>query len=240
MHFRSPVDQEKMASLQRENQSLRQVNQGFETNLRDLQTKLDSYEQRTRQLAIVAGLEQIESSEGGLGGPVVLDSRDPEAFEFLTAQVDQIGDKLDEVEVELDERFRWISSVPALTPARGLLTSGFGIRPDPITGKRALHNGLDISAPTGKPIVAPADGLVVRTGRIGHLGNAVYLAHGYGLTTRYGHMSRIAVEPGDQVQRGDVLGYVGNTGRSTGSHLHYEVHKNGKPVDPLAYLLDRD
>jgi murein DD-endopeptidase MepM/ murein hydrolase activator NlpD len=239
LHFSSPVDQEKLAVLQSENRSLREVNQAFETSLRDLQVQLDRYEERTRQLAIVAGLEEIESNESGLGGPVVLDTHDPEAVGFLAAQLDQLTGKLEQVETELDDRYRWIASVPSITPARGLLTSGYGMRRDPITGKRALHNGLDISGPAGQPIIAPADGLVVRTGRMGHLGNAVYVSHGYGLTTRYGHMSRIAVKPGDQVERGDVIGYIGNTGRSTGPHLHYEVLRDGKPVDPLAYLLDR-
>jgi murein DD-endopeptidase MepM/ murein hydrolase activator NlpD len=85
---------------------------------------------------------------------------------------------------------------------------------------------------------AAADGIVVRAGRIGSLGKAVYVAHGFGLTTRYGHLSKIAVQAGQQVRRGDVLGNVGSTGRSTGYHLHYEVHLDGRPVNPVAYILD--
>ena len=113
------------------------------------------------------------------------------------------------------------------------------MRTDPIHGRRAFHQGLDISARPRTPVYAPADGLVLRAGRIGQLGNAVYVSHGYGLTTRFGHLASLDVEPGDRVRRGDVIGTVGNTGRSTGYHLHYEVHVDGKPVNPVAYLLDR-
>ncbi|MDX1631852.1 MAG: peptidoglycan DD-metalloendopeptidase family protein [Thermoanaerobaculia bacterium] len=240
LYFRSPVDEERLEGLRAENRQLREVNRGFETSVRELQSKLDTYEERTRKLAIVAGLEELDSTtETGIGGPVVLDRRDPESLGLLDAQVDHLSGQLDTIESELDERYRWISSVPSIMPTRGLLTSGFGTRWDPITGKRALHEGLDISARRGRPVVAPADGLVVRAGRIGYLGRAVYLSHGYGLTTRFGHLSEIDVDPGDEVKRGDVIGYVGSTGRSTGSHLHYEVHRDGRPVDPLAYILDR-
>ena len=85
---------------------------------------------------------------------------------------------------------------------------------------------------------ASADGIVMRAGMIGGLGNAIYLAHGYGVTTRYGHMSKVEVRPGQRVKRGDIIGRVGNTGRSTGYHLHYEVRQDGQPVNPLVYILD--
>lgn len=239
LYFRSPVDEDRLAGLRSENHQLREVNRGFEESLRDLQGKLDTYEERTRKLAIVAGLEEMETTETGIGGPIVLDRDDPEGFDLLDAQVDHLSGQLDAIETKLDERYRWISSVPSIMPAQGLLTSGFGTRLDPITGKRALHEGVDISARRGRPVVAPADGLVVRAGRLGYLGRAVYLTHGYGLTTRFGHLSKISVAPGEEVERGQVIGYVGSTGRSTGTHLHYEVHRDGRPVNPLAFILDR-
>ena len=131
-----------------------------------------------------------------------------------------------------------ISSTPAIAPVRGIVTSGFGYRRDPITGQRAFHSGIDISAPPGKPVKSAATGVVVKTEEYGGLGRAVYVAHGYGITTVYGHLSRISVTPGQKVERGDVVGLVGNTGRSTGYHLHYEVQVEGKSVNPLAYMLD--
>jgi murein DD-endopeptidase MepM/ murein hydrolase activator NlpD len=97
---------------------------------------------------------------------------------------------------------------------------------------------VDIAAAPGQPVRASADGIVVEAGEVNGLGRAVYVAHGFGVTTRYGHMSRIDVRPGQRVKRGDIVGRVGNTGRSTGYHLHYEVRVDGDPVNPLAYILD--
>ncbi len=156
----------------------------------------------------------------------------------MTGRAAGIAGALDAVEAKLDERLRWISSTPAITPVKGILTSGFGYRSDPLTHGRGVHQGVDIAAAPGQPVRASADGVVMQAGEIGGLGQAVFIAHGFGITTRYGHMSRIDVRPGQRVKRGDVIGRVGNTGRSTGYHLHYEVRVDGEPVNPLAYILD--
>jgi murein DD-endopeptidase MepM/ murein hydrolase activator NlpD len=113
------------------------------------------------------------------------------------------------------------------------LTSGFGMRVNPVTGIYAEHAGIDLAAPVGTPIMATADGVVGRAGWAGGYGLMVAVENGGGRETRYAHMSRIAVAPGAQVHAGEVLGYVGSTGRSTGPHLHYEMRVNGQPVDPL-------
>ena len=112
-------------------------------------------------------------------------------------------------------------------------------RARPITGQRAYHSGVDISAPPGKPVKASAEGVVTKTEQYGGLGRAVFVAHGFGVTTVYGHLSRITVTPGQRIERGTIVGLVGNTGRATGYHLHYEVQVNGQPTNPLAYILDR-
>jgi murein DD-endopeptidase MepM/ murein hydrolase activator NlpD len=242
LHLTAPVDETQVARLHGENDELRKVNQSFEQNLRQLQAQLAEYEERTRKLAIVAGIEELDNgSDSGLGGatdsrPALADDLDLLAVE---RRMTALAVGLESVEKRLDERVRWISATPSVTPTRGLFTSGFGIRRDPLDGRRAFHQGLDISAPPGKAVHATADGLVVRAGRYGELGNAVVLSHGFGLTTRYGHMSRVTAVPGQRIRRGDVIGYVGNTGRSTGYHLHYEVLEDGRPVNPLAYILDR-
>jgi murein DD-endopeptidase MepM/ murein hydrolase activator NlpD len=142
------------------------------------------------------------------------------------------------VEAQLAEREKQIASMPAIAPVKGILTSGFGHRRDPITGSRAFHSGVDIATAPGRPVLTSADGVVIRTGRMSGLGLSVYVSHGYGLTTRYGHLSRITVEPGQRVGRGDEVGRVGSTGRATGFHLHYEVLQDGRAVDPIAYLLE--
>jgi murein DD-endopeptidase MepM/ murein hydrolase activator NlpD len=236
--FAGGVDSVQVDRLRSQNDSLREANLAFEQSIADLQGKLGDYESRTRKLAIVAGLDGAEGAEAGIGG-AFLDSSDGTDISFLEYRADRLDGRLDRVEQKLEERMRWISSVPSITPVRGILTSGFGSRRDPITGRRTQHPAIDIAAPPGREVVASADGIVTRAGKIGGLGNAVYLSHGFGLTTRYGHMSKLEVRPGDRVERGQVIGYVGSTGRSTGYHLHYEVHVDGEAMNPVGYLLDR-
>lgn len=243
-YFTTTVDRSQISALEDENQTLREINRSFEQSIRKLEGQLASYEDRTRQLAIVAGLEELAADgedEAGVGGdPLHLD---PTTGRYdLSALVDRAGTlsgRLEEVHDLLEERRLKISSTPAVSPVKGILTSGFGYRRDPVHGGRAFHQGLDIAASRGFPVRATADGMVTRAGRIGGLGKAIYVAHGFGVGTRYGHLSKIAVEPGQEIRRGDVIGEVGNTGRSTGYHLHYEVHVDGKAVNPLAYILDR-
>jgi murein DD-endopeptidase MepM/ murein hydrolase activator NlpD len=236
--FAGGVDNVQVDRLRSQNEGLREANLAFEQSIADLQGKLGDYESRTRQLAIVAGLDGAEGGEAGIGG-AFLDASDGTDIGFLEYRADRLDGRLDRVEAKLEERMRWISSVPSITPVRGILTSGFGTRRDPITGRRTQHPAIDIAAPPGREVVASADGIVTRAGRIGGLGNAVYLSHGFGLNTRYGHMSRLAVRPGERVERGQLIGYVGSTGRSTGYHLHYEVHVDGEAMNPVGYLLDR-
>jgi murein DD-endopeptidase MepM/ murein hydrolase activator NlpD len=128
------------------------------------------------------------------------------------------------------------NSAPNLWPVEGQITGSFGERIDPFNGEGAFHSGVDIGCPVGRPIIAPADGAVVHADFLGGYGRAVILDHGHGITTRYGHLSGFAVTLGEQVHRGDVLGYVGLSGRSTGPHLHYEVRINDTPVNPYKYL----
>ena len=128
-------------------------------------------------------------------------------------------------------------SVPSLKPVANLqFTSFYGVRSDPFRGTAAMHAGVDIPGPIGTPIYATADGIVGRTGWVGGYGNLVELEHGQGLETRYGHLSKILVAQGQRVKRGDVIALMGSTGRSTGSHLHYEVRMDGRAVNPIPYL----
>lgn len=234
--FTQTVDGAEIERLRSENEQLREINTTFETSVRALQDKLSDYEDRTLELAIVAGLDpSAQGGEAGIGG----DLAGTTGLDGLAFRAERLDGTLDRVEAQLHEQLRLISSTPAITPARGILTSGFGMRRDPITRGRAFHSGLDIAAAPGAPVRATADGVVTRAGRNGGLGKSVFLAHGFGLSTRYGHLSGIEVTAGQRVERGDLIGYVGNTGRSTGYHLHYEVHLDGKAVNPVPYLLDR-
>lgn len=238
-HFNTSVSPAEMSRLRRENARLRQVNQTFESSIKTLQTKLTTSEDRTRQLAIMAGLESLgASADVGIGGGAPLDAAAPEDLAALHSRVGHMQGALDAIEAKLGERVRWMSSTPTIAPVRGILTSGFGTRSDPMTHGPGLHQGIDIAAAAGQPVFAAADGLVVLAAPTSGYGEAIYLAHGFGVTTRYGHLSEIDVHPGQRVRRGDLIGRVGSTGRSTGSHLHYEVRLDGSPVNPLAYILD--
>lgn len=150
------------------------------------------------------------------------------------------GTRLQLVRFEQDGKDQWFDakgvgsqrSTGALMPVAGRLTSGFGMRRHPILGTARMHKGLDIAAPMGAPIRAPMDGVVQMAGWAGGYGKFVKLSHGSGMATGFGHMSRIAVSSGTRVSRGQIIGYVGSTGMSTGAHLHYELWKNGVPTNP--------
>ncbi len=128
------------------------------------------------------------------------------------------------------------NSTPSLWPVEGPVTGSFGERIDPFNGEGAFHSGVDISASVGQPVIAPADGVVIMADYMGGYGRAIMLDHGHGITTRYGHLASFAVIAGQFVHRGDTIGYVGLSGRSTGPHLHYEVRINNTPVNPHKYL----
>lgn len=130
------------------------------------------------------------------------------------------------------------AATPSIWPVQGWVSSPFGARTSPFTGKREFHKGLDISAPTGTPIYAPAKGKIIFTGRDGGYGLSMMVDHGSGIKTRYAHLHSIAIKRGQKVTRGELIAYVGSTGRSTGPHLHYEVRLNGVPVNPMRYVLN--
>lgn len=128
------------------------------------------------------------------------------------------------------------ATVPSIWPVRGLVTGGFGERLDPLNGEGAFHSGMDIAAPVGTPVDATADGIVFASGPDSAYGNSILIDHGFGITTKYSHLSRVDVVIGQEIKQGQVIGAVGQTGRTTGPHLHYEVHVHEAPVNPAKYL----
>lgn len=141
--------------------------------------------------------------------------------------------------VYMNESTQKLASIPSIIPSQGFISSRFGYRTSPFTGSRQLHKGLDVAAPIGTKIISPADGKVVFAQRDGAYGLSVKIDHGNGIITRYAHMSKFNVKRGDRIKRGDLIGLVGNTGRSTGAHLHYEVIVNGVHTDPMAYIVEK-
>jgi murein DD-endopeptidase MepM/ murein hydrolase activator NlpD len=142
---------------------------------------------------------------------------------------------------QLDQTARAPAAIPSTMPVAGTnFTSGFGVRADPFQRRAAMHAGIDLAGPYGTEIRATADGVVGRSKWVNGYGNLVELEHGSGIQTRYGHLSRSLVSPGQHVKRGDVIALMGSTGRSTGNHLHYEVRLDGKAVNPVAFMQSGD
>jgi murein DD-endopeptidase MepM/ murein hydrolase activator NlpD len=159
-----------------------------------------------------------------------------DTFGVLRDLLQGLENRLRYVRRDVERRQALASSTPSIWPAHGWLTGMFGGRSDPFTGEPGYHQGIDISTEKGQPVYATADGAVEAATYTGDYGNLIVLKHGFGLSTRYGHLSSFAVTTGQSVRRGDVIGYVGSTGRSTGAHLHYEILANGKLINPLQLL----
>ena len=159
-----------------------------------------------------------------------------ETFGALRNILGQLESRLSGVRRIVERREALAAATPSIWPTFGWLSGTFGRRTDPMTGRPAFHRGLDISAERGQPVFATANGIVESAGYSGEYGNLIVLAHDFGLTTRYGHLSRFNVTSDAFVTRGDIIGFVGSTGRSTGAHLHYEIVANGRLLNPLQLL----
>ncbi len=159
-------------------------------------------------------------------------------FGLLKDLLSGLEDRLDSVRSNVNKRNQLAAATPSIWPTHGWLSSSMGNRADPLTGEKDFHPGLDISADRGDPVYVTADGKVINASAAGNYGNLVVVDHGFGLETRYGHLSAFKVKVGQTVKRGDLVGQVGSTGRTTGSHLHYEVRANGRILNPLQLLLN--
>jgi murein DD-endopeptidase MepM/ murein hydrolase activator NlpD len=196
------------------------------------------------KLGVMAGLEHSlpEAGGAGVGGAVGSESQAPTLAPRALAAIDQSLTSLTRRSEQLEEFYRdqtmVLASTPSIWPVRGYLSAGFGNRIDPFTGQRDFHSGIDISTPIGTRVFAPADGVILSTAASGAYGNSIIVDHGYGVVTRYGHLDAYAVRPGQRVRRGDLIGFVGNTGRSTGPHLHYEVWVRDQAQNPIHFILD--
>jgi murein DD-endopeptidase MepM/ murein hydrolase activator NlpD len=176
-------------------------------------------------------LAEVLSSLSPLSSP-------EDTFGVLRDLLHGLENRLSSVRRSVEKRQALAAATPSIWPAHGWLTGTFGGRPDPFTGEPDIHLGIDIATDKGNPVYATAEGTVLSAGPAGQYGNLVVLEHEFGLSTRYGHLSRFNVGAGQHVARGDVIGYVGSSGRSTGAHLHYEILANGKQINPLQLLTE--
>ena len=237
--FRSRALADRAAAIELENQRLRADKSSYEAAVAQMGEHLAAVETVAGNLAQAVGLRNLPSERPSGGAGAAFGSRAEifvEESSALQKRMENLDSSFDRLEQAWGERLKVFASTPSLAPVSGFFSDGFGWRRDPIDGSREFHKGVDIVAPSGTPVHASADGLVTAAGRMAGYGAMVNLAHGYGMSTRYGHLSRVMVVPGQRVKRGDVIGLVGSTGRSTGPHLHYEVSRTGAQVDPRKYL----
>jgi murein DD-endopeptidase MepM/ murein hydrolase activator NlpD len=205
-----------------------------------LRIENESYRQATGELASQIPALVKNRAMGGdpmTAPPALAGMSSPDStFGILKDLLGSLETRLQTVRTGVEKQQALASATPSIWPVVGYLSSMFGNRKDPFTGAPDFHPGLDIAANHGAPIRATADGTIESAGYAGNYGNAVVVRHGFGISTRYGHMSRIAVRAGMQVKRGEVIGYVGATGRATSAHLHYEILHNGQTINPLRLL----
>ena len=230
--------------LRTENSELLTKTRTYEENAGKLQAKVLQLQTMVTKLGVMAGLEHSlpEAGSAGVGGAIGMESQAPILAPRALAAIDESLTTLTRRSAQLEEFYRdqtlVLASTPSIWPVRGYLSAGFGNRRDPFTGQRDFHSGIDVSTPIGTRIFAPADGVVLSAAVQGAYGNSLIMDHGYGVVTRYGHLDAYAVRPGQRVRRGDLIAFVGSTGRSTGPHLHYEVWVRDQAQNPIHFILD--
>jgi murein DD-endopeptidase MepM/ murein hydrolase activator NlpD len=229
--------------------------QNFAREIDTLKTRLVTLNTFEKKIRIIANIENAEANSGlfGMGGaiPDDLDPKIPltekhnsliremhhQADQLNSASVNQ-ADGFDSLLKYLETQVDLLASTPSIRPVGGWVTSRFAHRISPFTGRREFHNALDIANRIGTPIIAPADGKVSFAGQRWLLGNVVEINHGHGFLTRYAHCAEFKKKPGERVKRGETIALMGNTGRSTGPHLHYQIRLNGIPVNPEKYIIN--
>lgn len=227
----------------------------FSNKISVLNAKLAELYEFEEKIRVIANLESNDErvSVFGVGGsdpddidPAIMMEQDyQEMVRDMHAEINTIDqashsqkDSFSSIVRQLEDKRNLLAATPSIRPVKGWTSSRFGYRVSPFTGRRQFHRGLDIASHSGTPIISPADGVVTFAGRKGLMGNMVTLEHGYGMVTRYGHVKKILKKRGERVKRGETIALVGNTGRSTGPHVHYEVRLNGVAVNPTKYFLN--
>jgi murein DD-endopeptidase MepM/ murein hydrolase activator NlpD len=249
-YFSMNVTRQKYRELFDENSRQKQAIAKYKVSLNKLQTDIDEFETYAKKINVMAGLKAPEVlKEVGVGGGNRGNEQDMGSSNYPQDiglnKAERISRKADGIDKNLGTLVRFfedqtaqLASTPTIWPTTGWLTSGFGERIDPFTGKKTYHYGMDIASSFGNAVVATADGFVsnVKREKIG--GNTVIISHGGGFTTVYCHLSKFAVKAGQRIKRWDVIGHVGQTGKALGPHVHYEVRRNGKAVNPYRYILE--
>ena len=244
-YFALKQAQLRAASIERRVQEQRALLEMFEQRVAEINREVSAWQEAHLRVWSTFGPSPGISGKGsGMGGavavlPLVFASEAPalpQALGMLGSNVSESGQSLRAFERFVERSRPMLLSLPSRWPVRGALNSRFGLRPSPWTGDPEFHRGLDISAHRGTAVLAPASGSVYFAGNGGEYGTTVILDHGHDLRSLYGHLQEIRVEQGQQVERGQVIALTGNTGRSSGPHLHYEILVRGQAVDPRQFL----
>lgn len=245
----------KISSQQGEIENQRKQIQEFAEEITSLKMKLVGLNNFENKIRIIANIEKKNEQDNlfGIGGSIPedivaqipLSKKHNSLMREMHEQINQINLATDNQNNGFESLFKYIkeqqnllASTPAIRPATGWTTSRFGYRTSPFTGRREFHKGFDIANRKGTPIIATANGTVTFAGLRGAFGNIVVIDHGHGMVTRYAHTDKTLVKRNDKVKRGDTIALIGDTGRSTGPHVHYEVHLNGIPINPEKYILN--
>jgi murein DD-endopeptidase MepM/ murein hydrolase activator NlpD len=250
-YFAERVDQSELEGLRSENQHLAGKYEELRWALAETGDRYDELVQKEIAIRAVFDLPEIaiEERQLGIGGPgaqIVSPLSETQQLAYDTeAEVDRLLrlsrfelEKYSEAEQELQNLVDRLDHTPSIWPTKGWLSRGYGMKDDPFTGYEQLHRGIDVANYNGTPIIAAADGKVTKTGSFGRMGKMITIDHGFGFVSRYGHLSSIDVKKGQRVKRGEVIAKMGSTGYSTGPHLHYEVWRNGKVLNPMNYILN--
>lgn len=252
-YFTMNVTRARYRQLLRENAEQKKTLTEYEASVRKLKEAIQTFKSYTEKLNVMAGLKSSEVlKEMGIGGgetdgieaedmvhgPQLGQNLNLQETRELTAKAEDIGKNLDLLVNFFEIQSAKLASTPTIWPTMGWLSSSFSSRVDPFTGKRTFHYGIDIATNFGNPIVATADGIVLKLGNDNMSGRFIVINHGSGFTTHYLHLSKFLVKAGQKVKRGDVIGLVGKSGKALGPHLHYEVRVNNRPVNPMRYILE--
>jgi murein DD-endopeptidase MepM/ murein hydrolase activator NlpD len=241
-YFRTTLDRRELHHLKSQNRNQQKEMRRLAASLDDLRQELVVLAQNDAKVRVMTQLSKPRNDVmAGVGGPAEEDAATE--FTALQRQIDQLRQSIDlhresqeEIQGFLNDQRSLLAAKPKGWPTKGWTTSIFGMRNSPFTGKRKMHEGLDIAARTGTPVFATADGIVSQAETVDGYGKLVVIDHGYGYKTYYAHNSKIFVKVGQRIKRSDKIAAVGNTGSSTGSHLHYEVRLNGVPINPKKFL----
>ncbi|MGC9057237.1 MAG: M23 family metallopeptidase [Candidatus Saccharicenans sp.] len=249
-YFSMTMTKAKYKDLVKEASAQKELIANYESTINQMRETITSFENYARKINVLAGIQSPENIRGepGVGGGeksdlnVDLKARpdvSPGAIQAIKQRAESVEKNLSYMYHFFENQTATLATMPTIWPTVGWVSSPFGPRIDPFTGRNAFHTGLDIATNFNNPVVATANGVVIQVGFDKYKGNFVAISHGNGFSTEYWHLQKYVVKSGQKVERGQLVGYVGNTGKTLGPHLHYEVHLNGKPINPIDYIIEQ-